>query len=290
MPSRPDDLSTLKIFAARAGAELERKRAADALRAAHQFNQEIISGAAEGIIVYDTHLRYVVFNRFMEELTGRRSEEVIGKHAPDCFPFLREKGMDVLLRRALQGEVVTVPDMLVRLPNGREVWEASRYGPHVDAQGRIIGVIALVSDITQRKLAEAALQKALVEVEQLKDKLQAENIYLQEEIKTQQGFEEIVGHSAALKKVLHQVEQVAPTDATVLICGETGTGKELVARAIHNLSRRRERPLVNVNCGSISAGLIESELFGHEKGAFTDAGSLKKGLVELCDSGTLFLD
>ena len=111
-----------------------------------------------------------------------------------------------------------------------------------------------------------------------------------EEVKQQQGFEEIVGRSAALERVLRQVEQVAPTDTTVLITGETGTGKELIARAIHNLSRRKDRPLVTVNCGAISAGLVESELFGHEKGAFTGAVSRKIGRFELAHGGTIFLD
>jgi transcriptional regulator with GAF, ATPase, and Fis domain/predicted ATPase len=128
------------------------------------------------------------------------------------------------------------------------------------------------------------------EISRLRDRLQAENVYLQEEIKTQHGFEEIIGTSPALRHNLHQVEQVAPTTATVLIRGETGTGKELLARAIHNLSPRRDRPMVSVNCGAISPGLVESELFGHEKGAFTGAIARKIGRFELADGGTLFLD
>ncbi|HEX3034241.1 MAG TPA: sigma 54-interacting transcriptional regulator [Thermodesulfobacteriota bacterium] len=145
-------------------------------------------------------------------------------------------------------------------------------------------------EISHRKEAERALQKALIDVEQLKDRLQIENIYLQEEIKTEYNFEEIIGQSESLKKVLRKVEQVAPTDATVLIYGETGTGKELIARAIHNLSPRKDRPLVKVNCGAISAGLVESELFGHEKGAFTGALQQRIGRFELADGGTIFLD
>ncbi|MGH2708620.1 MAG: sigma-54 interaction domain-containing protein, partial [Actinomycetota bacterium] len=114
--------------------------------------------------------------------------------------------------------------------------------------------------------------------------------YLLEEVKQQQGFEEIVGRSPVLQRVLRQVEQVAPTDTTVLITGETGTGKELIARAIHNLSARKDRPMVTVNCGAISAGLVESELFGHEKGAFTGAVGRKVGRFELATGGTIFLD
>lgn len=143
--------------------------------------------------------------------------------------------------------------------------------------------------INNAKHAEA-LKEALTEVEELKNRLQAENIYLQEEIKTEYNFEEIIGESPLLKNLLLDIEKVAPTDAAVLILGETGTGKELIARAIHNLSHRRERPLVKVNCGAISAGLVESELFGHEKGAFTGAVQQRIGRFELADKGTVFLD
>jgi formate hydrogenlyase transcriptional activator len=128
------------------------------------------------------------------------------------------------------------------------------------------------------------------EVRQLRDRLVAENVYLQEEIKTEYNFEEIIGQSAPLQRLLRKVEQVAPTETTVLIEGETGTGKELLARAIHNLSPRKDRPLVKVNCGAIPAGLVESELFGHEKGAFTGALQRRTGRFELADGGTIFLD
>ena len=145
-------------------------------------------------------------------------------------------------------------------------------------------------EVTQRKRAEQALREALTEVEQLKNRLQAENVYLQEEIKTEHNFEEIVGASPAIKKVFQNIEKVARTDTTVLITGETGTGKELVARAIHNLSRRKNSALIKVNCAALPVGLIESELFGHEKGAFTGATTRKKGRFELADGGTIFLD
>jgi len=128
------------------------------------------------------------------------------------------------------------------------------------------------------------------EIEKLKDQLEMENISLQEEIKTEHNFEEIIGESRVLKKVLRQVEMVAKTDSTVLIRGDTGTGKERIARAIHNLSTRKQRPLIKVNCPAIPAGLIESELFGHEKGAFTGAISRKTGKFELAHGGTIFLD
>ncbi len=140
---------------------------------------------------------------------------------------------------------------------------------------------SLKQEVETRRRAEAELAA-------LKDRLEAEKVYLQEEI--QSHFEEIVGNSDAIRRVLYKVEQVAATDATVLILGETGTGKELFARALHRLSPRRERPLVKVNCAALPATLIESELFGHEKGAFTGALCRKAGRFELADSGTLFLD
>jgi transcriptional regulator with GAF, ATPase, and Fis domain len=127
-------------------------------------------------------------------------------------------------------------------------------------------------------------------MEQEKARLEAQNVYLKEEIKGAHNFEEIIGSSSSLKKVLKNVERVAPTDSTVLLLGETGTGKELIARAIHNLSSRKDRVLVKVNCAAIPAGLIESELFGHEKGAFTGALSRKIGRFELADGATIFLD
>jgi formate hydrogenlyase transcriptional activator len=147
-------------------------------------------------------------------------------------------------------------------------------------------------------LQEVATQVALAvenmqsyqEIAALETRLKKENIYLQEEIRTEHNFEEIVGNSPALLAVLRKVEQVAPTDSTVLIYGETGTGKELIARAIHDRSARKDRPLVKVNCSAISVGLVESELFGHVKGAFTGALERRSGRFELADGGTIFLD
>lgn len=132
--------------------------------------------------------------------------------------------------------------------------------------------------------------RAYEEIARLKERLEHENLYLQEEIKTEHNFEDIVGQSRPIRSVLKSVETVAPTNATVLLLGETGTGKELIARAIHNLSARRNRALVKVNCAALPAGLIESELFGYEKGAFTGALSRKVGRFELADRGTIFLD
>ncbi len=137
-----------------------------------------------------------------------------------------------------------------------------------------------------------AIENALAyeEISSLRDKLAQEKLYLEEEIRSEMGFEQIIGNSPALRNVLELVETVAPSDSTVLLLGETGTGKELIARAIHDRSRRTQRTLVKLNCAAIPTGLLESELFGHEKGAFTGAISQKIGRLELADQGTLFLD
>ncbi len=157
-------------------------------------------------------------------------------------------------------------------------------------KGELVGAVVTFSDISDRKRREEALRQAYAEVERLKERLQAENLYLRQEIKLSQNFEEIIGESPAMVQAKRLVEQVATTDATVLILGETGVGKELFARAIHNLSARSERPLVKVNCAALPSNLIESELFGHEKGAFTGATSQRQGRFELAEGGTIFLD
>jgi PAS domain S-box-containing protein len=147
-----------------------------------------------------------------------------------------------------------------------------------------------IAQFTERKQAEEALRNALAEVQRLKERAEADNVYLREELSETHRYGEIVGQSEGMKKVLRQVSQVAVTDMTVLVLGETGTGKELVARAIHAGSARRQRPLVKVNCSALPAELMESELFGHEKGAFTGAVSKRVGRFELADGGTIFLD
>jgi transcriptional regulator with GAF, ATPase, and Fis domain len=141
-----------------------------------------------------------------------------------------------------------------------------------------------------RRRSEEALRTALSEIKQLKERFEADYIYLREEIKLEHDFSGIVGRSEALRQILVKVKQVAPTNATVLILGETGTGKGLIARAIHNASRRGDRPLIRVNCAALNPGVIESELFGHEKGAFTGAQSRRVGRFEAANGTTLFLD
>jgi formate hydrogenlyase transcriptional activator len=174
--------------------------------------------------------------------------------------------------------------------DGRVLWVSSKGRLFRSASGQPERMIGVNIDITERKVAEEALKSALDEVRQLKDRLHEENIYLQEEIRVASDFGEIIGGSEVLRKVLRQAEKVAPTGTTVLILGETGTGKELLAHAIHNHSPRRKHPLVKVNCAALPGPLIESELFGHEKGAFTGADTRRMGRFALADGGSIFLD
>jgi transcriptional regulator with GAF, ATPase, and Fis domain len=203
---------------------------------------------------------------------------------PDDREYVKKAVDDALYRK----EKYDIEHRIV-LPDGEIRTVNERAEVTFDDKGKAIRMIGTVQDITERKKAEDALRIALKEVDKLKTRLQRENIYLQEEIKTDHNFDSIITANSELKKVLRKIEQVASTIATVLILGETGTGKELFARAIHNISDRRDRPLVKVNCAALPANLIESELFGHEKGAFTGALARKIGRFEVADKGTIFL-
>ncbi len=178
----------------------------------------------------------------------------------------------------------------VRRADGQYLWFLHRNVPQWDDQGNIVMWYGSSIEIDDRKRAEEELKKAFDEIKTLKDQLHKENLALKEEIDQASMFEEIVGASDAIKRVLAVLCKVAPTDSTVLITGETGTGKELAARAIHKRSHRARNAFVAVNCAAIPPSLIASELFGHEKGAFTGATQRRLGRFEVADGGTIFLD
>ncbi len=278
------------------GDATERKQAEEALEQLRRQNELILHAAGEGIYGLDVHGNTTFVNPAAARMIGWKAEELIGKPQHDILhhsksdgtPFPKEECPIYAAFR--DGAVHHVTDEVFWRKDGTSFPVEYISTPIRDERGKLVGAVVTFKDITDRKRAEQALRNALNEVEQLKSRLQAENVYLQEEIKLDHNFEEIISRSDALKKVLRKVEQVASADATVLILGETGTGKELFVRAIHNLSLRKDRPLVKVNCAALPSGLIESELFGHEKGAFTGALSRKIGRFELADGGTIFLD
>ena len=189
---------------------------------------------------------------------------------------------------ALAGAGAPGLEMRIRRADGQVRWIEHVCLPVKGEDGRFLGLRGSNRDVTEKKESEEQLRKALAEVQRLRERLEADNTYLREQVEP--SFEGIIGGSDVLHYVLSRVQQVAPTSSTVLLQGETGIGKELVAHAIHNLSPRRARPLVKLNCAALPPSLIESELFGHEKGAFTGAIAQRKGRFEIADGGTLFLD
>ena len=204
------------------------------------------------------------------------------KFLDTVHPEDREAVQEVINDAMRSGKETSTEFRIVR-PDGTVRWIASRGRRHSGKNGHPDRLMGVDTDVTGAKEVELELKK-------LRERLQAESDYLREEIRVYGRFDEIVGQSTKLKKVFQRIEQVAPTDSTVLITGETGTGKELVARAIHNLSRRGRRVMVKVDCASLPATLIESELFGREKGAYTGALTKQAGRFELADGSTLFLD
>jgi len=204
--------------------------------------------------------------------------EQIGSH------FILLAMEDITERRQLEKDLQNSHDKLEVIVNERtsELTERTRELTSSNVQ--------LTQEIEERKRAEESLQGTYAEIKLLKDRLQAENIYLQGEVAREHNFGEIIGQSNVLSNVFLRVEQVAPMNATVLLLGETGTGKGVIARAIHNNSARKDRPLITVNCTTLPASLIESELFGRERGAFTGSDTRQIGRFELADGGTIFLD
>src|SRR4030095_12294578 len=223
--------------------------------------------------VNDAYCRY--FGKRREELIGTKFLELIPPNARSAVLESIE-----LLCKYPETETAEHEHQVTR-PDGSIGWQ--RWTNHLlmDSHGRVVELQAVGCDVTERKRAEEKLKEALSEIKRLKERLEAENVYLRSEVSGVHRYGEMIGESAGMRKVLEQVGQVAPTDMTVLVLGETGTGKELVARLVHEKSGRRERPLVKVNCSALPAELIESELFGHERGAFTGAVARQVGRFEL---------
>jgi len=250
----------------------------------------IVQSCEDAIISMDLRGIITDWNAAAQRIYGYTEEEALGRHISLTIPSERRNEETTLLERITAGERVEHFETVRVRKDGRRVDVALTLSAIRDSDGRVIGYSKIARDITESKRAHEELQKSYSEIKRLRERLQAESQYLQEEIRDIGRFDEIVGRSDALRKVLKKVEQVAPTDSVVLITGETGTGKELIARAIHALSQRKDRAMVKVDCSALPPTLIESELFGREKGAYTGATSRQIGRFETADGSTLFLD
>ena len=275
-PLRDESGKVVKWYATSTDIE-DRKQAEEKLRQDERELRRITDVIAQMIVVHDPKGAPIYANQFVLDYTGLTIDDVTRPDYrsriihPDDFERQRDIRSGALLR-GLPFEI----ELRARRKDGQYRWLLNRYNPFRDEQGRLTRWYSTGTDIEDRKRAE--------------DRTKNENVALREEIDHASMFEEIVGSSDAISQVLQQVAKVAPTDSTVLISGETGTGKELIARAIHKRSKRAARAFIRVNCGAIASSLVASELFGHEKGAFTGAFQRRIGHFEAADGGTILLD
>jgi PAS domain S-box-containing protein len=268
------------------------KQAENAMRASELRFRTVYERAPVGIALVDSRTgRFLRVNPKFCEITGRTEQSLL---LTDTAAITHPDDVALSHQYLLELNVETAPkhelEKRYLRPDGSVRW-VRIMGVPMSAKGeQERWHMGLVEDITERKLAEQAIAHLVQEVCEAKRKLTEEKLYLEHEINTELGFGEIIGQSKALQSVMENVAKVASSDATVLLLGETGTGKELIARAIHRLSQRAHTSFIKMNCAAIPSGLLESELFGNEKGAFTGAVSKKIGRLELADKGTLFLD
>jgi formate hydrogenlyase transcriptional activator len=293
MDDTKNQTAILKIFAARAGSEIERIRNEEKiiellesdnrtlqkkLKESEERYRDLFDEAPFAYVHEGLDSKFIRANKAALKALGVKPEEVpflygktLAANNPDNQKRLEEAFNSIGRGTDTSGVILE----LRRKDNGAPLW--IEWWSNPDPSGEFTRTMFI--DITEKVL-----------MEQEQNRLKAQNKYLQEEIKLNHNFEEIISKSKNFQRILHQIEQVASTDATVLITGESGTGKELIARAVHNISNRSKRPLIKVNCATLPANLIESELFGHERGAFTGAMEKKIGRFELADGGTIFLD
>ncbi len=282
IPEDPKLIGIFNIFAARAAAELQRLRAETRVREREQKLSQLVGSTMDTIIELNGRAQVKMVNPAGEELFGLSKTEIQDR---DFYEFL-EKDSQIKIAELLK-ELYLLPQdkrnlwiaggLQIISANSRELLtEATLSGFEIEGE---IFYTVILRNINERIEAERKINTLIDETK-----------YLQEEINELSDYNEIIGNSRAIKKVLNEITQVAQTDATVLVTGDTGTGKELVARAIHNQSKRSDKPLIKVNCAAISPALMESEFFGHEKGAFTGATSKREGRFSLADGGTIFLD
>src|SRR4030043_2398622 len=281
----------------------ERKKMEEALKNSETRYRRLFEAARDGILILDAETGQIVdVNPFVLEILGYSREELLGKKLWGICPF-----RDIEEAKAASAELkregyVRYDDLPLVTKDGRKI--AVEFVSNVYLVDHYKVIQCNIRDTTERKLIAEALKKshseleqqavelrtALSEIKTLKDQLEAENIYFRREVKMKHQLDHILGQSDGLKYVLYRAEQVAPMNTTVLILGETGTGKDLIAAAIHDMSPRKERPLITVNCAALPVNLMESELFGRGKGAFTGADTRQVGRFEVANGSTLCLD
>jgi PAS domain S-box-containing protein len=279
MPKAPRNLALFKIFAARAAAELRRIRAEQELKDREIELRSLVDSAMDGIVVLDQSSHIIRMNPAARSVFGLSTEAGLGD---SLWSYLTPESHDKLQRLIQKMDTfpegkryMWIPDGLWAFGTGRQRFKAEATISRYEMRGRLY-LTLILRNVTDR-----------IEAERRISRLQQERDYLRETIRSQ---DDIVGQSNALQQVLRSADKVADTDATVLIQGETGTGKELIARYLHQQSRRSEGAFIKLNCAALQPNLVESELFGHEAGAFTGATQKRKGRFELADGGTLFLD
>lgn len=282
MPKKPENEALMKIFAARAGAELLRLRADARANEREQKLIRLVDSAMDAIIEIDNDLAVSRINRAVEKIFGCQSDQLLGRtleHILESSSFNKIRELTQKLDCGSDGrQSLWIPGGLKGKTAGNKSFPAEASLSRFEDQGKTFFTLIL-RNLNDKLEAERRIRTLEVEAQ-----------FLREELDRIHGFKSIVGSSPSLCETLAAVRQVAPTDATVLIFGETGTGKELVARAVHDNSNRAQHPLITINCAAIPGTLIESELFGHEKGAFTGATQRREGRFKLADQGTIFLD
>jgi len=283
------------------------KKTAEALKSSETRYRRLFETARDGILILDAETGQISdVNPFLIEMLGYSHEDFLGKKLWEIGAFKDIEASKVNFGELQSKGYVRYNDLPLETKDGRSI--AVEFVSNVYQVNHHEVIQCNIRDITARKLLEEALQKshdeleirvgertaelraALSEIQEMKEQMEIENIYFREEVKLRSHFGNIIGQSDGLQYVLYRVEQVAPFDTTVLILGETGTGKELIAAAIHNMSPRKGRPMITVNCAALPGNLIESELFGREKGAFTGADARRIGRFEVANGSTLCLD